>query len=75
MSICYYEWIRLDEWLMKNKNSVEQNIAFIFSVNVNTALNLIPMKITRVLLTVALEIRNSETLIYDHIAIVLALCA
>ena len=25
---------------MKNKNSVEQNIAFIFSVNVNTALNL-----------------------------------
>ena len=42
MSICYYEWIRLDEWdwLMKNKNSVEQNIAFIFSVNVNTALNL-----------------------------------
>ena len=33
------------------------------------------MKITRVLSTVALEIMNSETLIYDHIAIVLALCA
>ena len=33
------------------------------------------MKITRVLSTVALEIMNSETLTYDHIAIVLALCA